>query len=68
VLTAKDARTRLAEAGHAAAELLRKIPDTAWSTPGIWRGSQVTVDELIERHLISHVREHLEQVTAALDA
>jgi uncharacterized damage-inducible protein DinB len=66
-LSAQEARTRLAQSGEEAAETLRRLPDTAWSTKGIWRGTEVTIDELLERHLIVHVREHLEQITAALE-
>ena len=65
-LTAQEARTRLAESGEQAAEILRRLPDSAWSIKGSWRGTEMTIDELIERHLIHHVREHLEQITTAL--
>jgi uncharacterized damage-inducible protein DinB len=66
-LSAREARTRLAESGQQAADILRKLPDGAWSITGVWRGGELTLSELIERHLISHVREHLEQITAALE-
>ena len=65
-LSAQDARARLAQSGEQAAEMLRKLPDGVWSTKGIWRGGEITIDEMIEQHLIAHVRAHLEQVTAAL--
>jgi hypothetical protein len=66
-LSARDARTRLAQSGEQAAEILRKLPESAWSIRGSWRGTEMTVDQLIEQHLIVHVREHLEQVTAVLE-
>jgi uncharacterized damage-inducible protein DinB len=65
-LSAKDARGQLARSGEQAAELLRRIPDAAWTTTGTWRGNTITVAELVRRHLIEHVREHLEQASAAL--
>jgi uncharacterized damage-inducible protein DinB len=67
-LDAKDARTRIARSGEQAVELLRRIPDSAWSMTGKWRGQDVTLADLLQRHLIEHLRDHLEQATAALDA
>jgi hypothetical protein len=67
-LSAKDARARVARSGEQAVGLLRRIPDSAWSTTGKWRGQDITLAELLQRHLIDHLREHLEQATAALDA
>jgi hypothetical protein len=65
-LSPKEARIRLAESGEQAAETLRRLPESAWAITGRWRDGQVTVSDLIERHLIQHVREHLDQVSAAL--
>jgi uncharacterized damage-inducible protein DinB len=65
--TAKEARMLLAQAGESAAETLRKIPDSAWSIRGTWRGTEMSVSELVERHLTDHVREHIGQAVAALD-
>jgi uncharacterized damage-inducible protein DinB len=65
-LTPKEARTRVAQAGEEAAELLRKVPDSAWSTAGSWRGGEMTLGRLVQEHLVDHVRAHLEQATAAL--
>ncbi len=67
-LTAKDARIRIAQSGEQASEILRRIPDSAWSIAGTWRGQEMTVADLVTRHMIDHVREHLEQATAALAA
>ncbi len=65
-LNPKEARTRLAQAGEQAAEILRRIPDAAWTVRGTSRGEDVTVGELIEAHIVDHVRQHLEQVTSVL--
>lgn len=65
-LSPREARARLAQAGQEAAEILRKIPDSAWSTRGTWRGNAMTVDDLIEQHLLEHVRQHIQQFEAAL--
>src|SRR6266571_1312522 len=46
-LNPKEARMRLAQAGEQAAEILRKIPDSAWTAKGKSRGEDVTVGELI---------------------
>ncbi len=67
-LSAKDARARIARSGEQAVDLLRRIPDSAWSAMGKWRGEDVTLADLLQRHLINHVREHLEQATTALGA
>lgn len=67
-LTAADARARIARSGEQAAELLRRIPNAAWSTKGKWRGEDMTLADLLRMHLIDHVREHLEQASAALGA
>jgi uncharacterized damage-inducible protein DinB len=65
-LSARDARARIARAGEQAVELLRRIPDSAWSTTGRWRGQDITLADLLQRHLIEHVRDHLDQASAAL--
>jgi uncharacterized damage-inducible protein DinB len=65
-ISAKDAKTQLAQAGEEAAEILRRIPDSAWSATGTSRGQTVTVGELVQDHIVNHVRQHLDQVTSAL--
>lgn len=65
-LSAKEARTRIAQSGEQAAELLRRIPDSAWSTGGKWRGEDTTIAQVVQRNIIDHLREHLDQVTTAL--
>lgn len=62
----REAKMRLAQAGEQAAEMLRKIPDSAWSTRGRWRDRDLSLSELIEEHLTNHVRAHIDQLTAAL--
>jgi uncharacterized damage-inducible protein DinB len=66
-LSAKEARTLLAQAGEAAAEMLRKIPDSGWGSSGTWRGTTMTVADLVEQHLTEHVRQHVDQAVAALE-
>jgi DinB superfamily len=65
-LPSKEARTRIAQAGEEASEILRKIPDSAWTVSGTWRGEPITLGDLLQRHLVDHLHEHLEQVTLAL--
>lgn len=67
-MSARDARARIARSGEQAVDLLRRIPDAAWSTAGRWRGEDITLADLLQRHLIDHLREHLEQASAALGA
>ena len=62
----KEARTRIAQAGESAAEILRRIPDSAWSAAGTSHGESVTVGDLVQAHIVEHVRQHLEQVTSVL--
>jgi uncharacterized damage-inducible protein DinB len=62
----KEARTRIAQAGEAAAEILRRVPDSAWAVAGTSHGEKVTVGELVQAHIVDHVRQHLDQVTSAL--
>ncbi|HTE84981.1 MAG TPA: DinB family protein [Dehalococcoidia bacterium] len=62
----KEARTRLAHAGEEAAQILRRIPDSAWTTTGKSGGKDVTVGDLVHAHIVEHVRQHLEQVTSVL--
>jgi DinB family protein len=62
----KEARTRIAQAGEETAEILRKIPDSAFAVTGTWRDAPISLAELLQRHLVDHVRDHLEQVTEAL--
>src|SRR3984893_12983011 len=49
--TPREARTRLAQAGEEAANILRKIPDAAWSTIGKCNGRDVTLSDLISNSL-----------------
>ena len=67
-IPSKEARTRVAQAGEEAAEILRKIPDSAWTASGTWRDEPISLAELLQRHLVDHVRDHLDQVTVALTA
>src|SRR5581483_7620197 len=62
-ISPRDARAGIARSGEQAAELLRRIPDAAWYTTGRWRGQEITVAELVRRHIIDHVREHLDQAS-----
>jgi uncharacterized damage-inducible protein DinB len=62
----KEAKTKIAQAGEEAAEILRRIPDSAWTVTGTSRGQTVTVGELVQDHIVNHVRQHLDQVTSAL--
>jgi hypothetical protein len=65
-ISPKEAKTKLAQAGEEAAEILRRIPDSAWMVTGTSRGQSVTVGELVHDHIVNHVRQHLDQVTSAL--
>ena len=52
-----------------AAEILRRIPADRWSAKGRHgRDGELTVQDVVERFIVAHLRGHVEQVRATLGA
>ena len=64
-----EAASEVREGGRQAAETLRQISAEGWQVKGEHaRLGQISVSQLVERFIVSHLREHLGQARATVAA
>ena len=61
-----EAAAQVRETVRRAAETLRAIPPDGWQARGQHRTGELTVAEVVERFIATHLRDHLAQARAAV--